>query len=67
MFLSNFAVLQLCCNSEFKQLFNWKNFMEVLEDDIHIVDSLPPELAKIKPFMKAPVSWSKAITHNLPK
>jgi len=63
MFLSNSAVFQ--CDSDFKQIFNWKNFVEVLNDDIQIVDSLPPKLAKVKPIMKAPVSWSKAILHHL--
>ncbi|XP_058744853.1 O-fucosyltransferase 19-like [Vicia villosa] len=46
--------------SEFKEVFNLKNFIEVLNDDIQIVESLPPELASIKPVLKAPVSWSKA-------
>ncbi|KAG5053015.1 hypothetical protein JHK87_005213 [Glycine soja] len=36
-------------SSDFKQIFNWKNFIEVLKDDIQIMESLPPEFAAIKP------------------
>ncbi|WVZ68145.1 hypothetical protein U9M48_017125 [Paspalum notatum var. saurae] len=33
---------------------------ETLEDDIMIVDSLPPALKSLKPYIRAPKSWAKA-------
>ncbi|XP_015572983.1 O-fucosyltransferase 35 [Ricinus communis] len=45
--------------SGFKDLFNWQYFIDTLKNDIHIVETLPPEYAGIEPLTKTPISWSK--------
>ncbi|KAI5019218.1 hypothetical protein ZWY2020_044106 [Hordeum vulgare] len=46
--------------SDFKDIFDVDHFKETLKEDIVIVDSLPPAYRKVKPYARAPTSWSRA-------
>ncbi|XP_021312333.1 uncharacterized protein At1g04910 isoform X1 [Sorghum bicolor] len=46
--------------SDFKDIFDVQHFKETLEDDIMIVDSLPPDFKRLKPYIRAPKSWARA-------
>ncbi|CAM0955256.1 unnamed protein product [Alopecurus aequalis] len=46
--------------SDFKDIFDVDHFKETLKEDIAIVDSLPPAYARVKPYSRAPTSWSRA-------
>ncbi|XP_008649665.1 O-fucosyltransferase 19 isoform X2 [Zea mays] len=46
--------------SDFKDIFDVDHFKESLKEDIVIVDSLPPHYRRVKPYVRAPTSWSRA-------
>ena len=45
--------------SDFKDIFDVDHFKESLKEDIVIVDSLPPDYRRVKPYVRAPTSWSR--------
>ncbi|XP_020576561.1 uncharacterized protein At1g04910 isoform X2 [Phalaenopsis equestris] len=47
-------------SSEFKDIFDWKHFVNLLKEDIEVVESLPQKYAGIKPLVKEPISYSKS-------
>ena len=47
-------------DSEFKDIFDWKHFVDTLnKDGVRVVETLPAGYEKIEPFVKTPVSRSK--------
>ena len=60
IFWDNWCFVMLC--SDFKDIFDVEHFKETLEDDIMIVDSLPPAYERFKPYIRAPKSWAKVWT-----
>uniref|UniRef100_A0A453FXT1 O-fucosyltransferase family protein n=1 Tax=Aegilops tauschii subsp. strangulata TaxID=200361 RepID=A0A453FXT1_AEGTS len=46
--------------SDFEDIFDVEHFKKTLENDIVIVDSLPPAYRRSKLYMRAPSSWSRA-------
>lgn len=59
IYISNVVDLRLIYFSDFKDIFDWKVFKKILEEDVEVVESLPSELTAVKPLVKSPVSWSK--------
>ena len=60
IFWDNWCFVMLC--SDFKDIFDVEHFKKTLEDDIMIVDSLPPAYERFKPYIRAPKSWAKVWT-----
>ncbi|KAM0844722.1 hypothetical protein ACQ4PT_056852 [Festuca glaucescens] len=46
--------------SDFKDIFDVDHFKETLKEDIVVVDSLPPAYRRVKSYVRAPTSWSRA-------
>ncbi|KAL6620336.1 hypothetical protein ACP70R_035475 [Stipagrostis hirtigluma subsp. patula] len=46
--------------SDFKDIFDVEHFKETLKEDIVVVDSVPPAYRRVKTYVRAPTSWSRA-------